>query len=138
MTKRSKIKINARRKEQSAERKVKRVQRRLSQALMEAQIASLEARIALLEEEGQVPSAKRKVQSEVQSSKWHAEDTERLSTVANDRDSRQKSFPTKAPMPRAQQRMPRAQQPMPLAQQQRHEGIAPRCPPCLRGKTTTK
>jgi len=52
MTKRSKIKINARRKEQSAERKVKRVQRRLSQAQMEAQIASLEARIALLEEEG--------------------------------------------------------------------------------------
>ena len=51
MTKRSKIKINARRKEQSAKRKVKSVQHRLSHALMEAQIASLEARIALLEEE---------------------------------------------------------------------------------------
>ena len=49
MTKMSKVKINARRKEQSAERKVKSAQRQLSHALMEAQIAALEAQIASLE-----------------------------------------------------------------------------------------
>ena len=52
MTKMSKTKINARRKEQSAERKVKSAQRQLSHAQMEAQIAALEAKIALLTEEG--------------------------------------------------------------------------------------
>ena len=106
MTKMTKTKIDARRKtpvppaqQRSARRKVQNTVRKLSNAQLEAQVAELEEKIAQLEEEGQVPSAKRKVQSEVQSTKWHAEDTDRLSTVANDRDSRQKSFPTKARMP---------------------------------------
>ena len=52
MTKMSKVKINARRKEQSTERKVKSAQRQLSHVQMEAQIAALEAQIALLKGEG--------------------------------------------------------------------------------------
>ena len=64
MTKMSKVKINARRKEQSAERKVKSAQRQLSHAQMEAQIAALEAKIALLTGEGPVASGQGPVASE--------------------------------------------------------------------------
>ena len=50
MTKMSKIKINARRKTQSAERKVKSTQRQLSHVQMEAQIAQLQEQITLMQE----------------------------------------------------------------------------------------
>jgi len=51
MTKMTKIKINARRKEQSAERKVKNAQRQLTNAQLESQVAALEEQIALLQGE---------------------------------------------------------------------------------------
>jgi len=69
MTKISKTKINARRKEQSAERKVKSAQRQLSHAQLETQIAELEAQIALLKgesqtrEDGRLPTAEGKKKS---------------------------------------------------------------------------
>ena len=51
MTKMTKIKINARRKVQSAERKWKRAQHQLTHAQLESQLAEVQEQIALLQEE---------------------------------------------------------------------------------------
>ena len=74
MTKRSKIKINSRRKEQSAKRKVKSVQHRQLHAQMEAKIASLEARIALLEEDGRLQASDFRLQEETSGTRLRASD----------------------------------------------------------------